>query len=323
MLIGVYGDVHLTKNMRTLQSEWDVTATKSIYHMYDKFDELSVESVVCLGDFFDAPRIEAKHMQLVMPILRHMNERTYPTYLLLGNHEIDSDESNILDFLNMYDNIIPVTNLQGVEHMLFIPYNVNPEEASEYMRGNIVFTHHDIYGSELAGGKTKAFFGIDPDIFSEARLVLNGHVHLKSVVRSNVINAGSLLVSQQGELKLGEYPTYYTVDTRTGHLTTHKNEHSLIYLTTHINDVGKIVQAGYDQMHVVLKAEYDGELPDIMINTLHTSYRKLVKDIGHASEQVVKSSNFDLKNYLAEYIKNDDEVSDKEGYISTGMRLLG
>ena len=323
MLIGCYGDVHLTKNMRSLQYLWETTATKSIVSMYDKFDELDVEAVVCLGDFFDTPRLEAKHMNLVMPILRHINERTYPTYLLLGNHEIDSDESNILDFLSTYDNIIPVTRLTEIESFLFIPYNVDPTEV-EYKPNHIVFTHHDIYGSELAGGKTKAFFGIDPDIFSKAKLVMNGHVHLKSDVRNNVVNAGSILVSQQGELKLGEYPEYYLIDTLTGNLTSYENKHSMIYLTIDENEAGEIVK-NYDQMHCVLKVEYDGELPDIFINTAHTSWRKKVTSIEDKSDiSLNNSSNFDLANYLTKYIQEDPSVSleDKETYINTGLELL-
>ena len=321
MLIGVYGDVHLTKNMRTLQSEWDVTATKSIYHMYDRFDELNVESVICLGDFFDAPRIEAKHMQLVMPILRHMNERTYPTYLLLGNHEIDSEESNILDFLHMYDNIIPVTTPTDIEGMLFLPYGTDPSEFN--MRDKIVFTHHDIYGSQLAGGKTTAFFGIDPSVFFGAKLVMNGHVHLRSNVAGNILNAGSILVSQQGELVPGQYPLYYTVDTMTGHLSRYENKHTLIYLTIDESDIERISVSEYDKSHLVLKVEYAGDIPSVGFDTLHTSYRKLVTDIKDNHEDIVRDSNFDLKNYLTQYIKDDASVSDKEGYIAVGMRLLG
>lgn len=323
MLIGCYGDVHLTKNMRSLQYLWDTTATKSIISMYDTFDELEVESVVCLGDFFDTPRLEAKHMNLVLPILRHMNERTYPTYILLGNHEIDSDESNILDFLSTYDNIIPVTKLTEIERFLFIPYNVNPTEV-EYKSNHIVFTHHDIYGSELAGGKTKAFFGIDPDIFSEAKLVMNGHVHLKSEVRSNVVNAGSILVSQQGELKLGEYPEYYTIDTLTGSLVRYENKNSMIYLTIDESETGKVVEK-YDQMHCVLRVEYNDEIPDNYINTAHTSWRKKISSIEGKVESVVSTSSFDMKNYLTEYIKKDPEVSDdkKDDYIATALEVIG
>jgi len=321
MLLGVYADPHLTKNMRALQSEWDITATKSMYYMYDKFDELNVEAVVCLGDFFDKPVIAAKHMQLVMPILKHMNERTYPTYLLLGNHEIDSDESNILDFLSMYDNIIPITTPTEIEDMLFLPYGIDPTEYS--MKDKIVFTHHDIYGSQLAGGKTKAFFGIDPSIFSEAKLVMNGHVHLKSVITNDIVNAGSLLVSQQGELKPGEYPFYYTLDTHTCHIAPYENTYSLIYLTISENDISTLSNSEYDKNHLVLKVEYAGDLPEVDFNTLHTSYRKLILNIKDGKDEIIRENNFDLKNYLTQYIKDDISVSDKEEYISVGMRLLG
>ena len=323
MFIGIFGDVHLTKNMRNLQTEWDVTATKSIYYMYDKFDELNVESAVCLGDFFDTPRIEAKHMQLVLPILKHINERTYPTYLLLGNHEIDSDQSNILDFLTSYENIIPVTSLTRVENMILVPYNVDPTEL-EYPPECVVFTHHDIYGSELAGGKTKAFFGIDPDIFSSAKLVMNGHVHLKSKVRNNVINAGSLLVSSQGELRLGEYPEYYLLNTSDGELLSFPNKHSLIYVTSDEINIDKIESSGYDKSHLVLRLEYTGDVPDISLGNLHTNYRKLVENIESSGEGSFNSSNFDLKNYLSNYIKSDSEVPEglKDDYIITGLRFL-
>jgi len=323
MLVGVYADPHLTKNMRSMQSQWEVTASKSIYYMYDKFDEMNVESAVCLGDFFDKPVIEAKHMQLVLPILKYINERTYPTYLLLGNHEIDSDDSNILDFLSMYENIIPVTSLTGVEHMLFIPYNEDPEGASDYMRGHIVFTHHDIYGSELAGGKTKAFFGLNPEIFIGAKLVMNGHVHLKSKPAPNIINAGSLLTSQQGELKLGDFPSYYILDTNTAEYQVYNNEHSLIYLTIDESEGGKIVHT-YDQMNCVLRVEYAGEIPDAWINTAHTSWKKKLGSIESTGETVVHDRNFDMKNYLVEYIKKDPTINidSIEKYISTGLELL-
>lgn len=324
MFIGVYGDCHLNKNMRSFQDVWNVTASKSIYHMYDKFDELGVELAVCLGDFLDTPRLEAKDLSLVLPILSNINERSYPTYILLGNHESygESGDCNILEYLRVYENIHPVTASYIMEDMCFIPYYEDPVNIN--MDDRIVFTHHDIYGSALASGKTSAFFGIDPKVFSRAKLVLNGHVHLKSKVCNNVVNAGSLLISQQGELKVGEYPSYYTVDTRTGKYETYDNEHSMIYLTLPIEEVGEVVQSGYDQMHTVLKVEYSGELPDSMINTLHTSYKKILSSIEDTKSEVVRASSFDMKNYLVEYIKKDKELSDdlKEDYIKTGVELL-
>ena len=323
MKLGIYGDAHLTKNMRTLQSLWNTTATKSLHYMYNKFDEESVEMVVCLGDFFDSPRLEAKHLSLVLPILQDINSRSYPTYVLLGNHEAESEDSNILEVLSIYENIHPVTIPVDLENMLFLPYYTDPTQFD--MKDKIVFTHHDIYGSELAGGKTKAFFGLDSSIFKDAKLVMNGHVHLRSKVSNNILNSGSILVSQQGELKLGDYPHYYVLDTISSMTTEYPNTHSMIYLTIDESDAGKVVQSGYNQMNCVLKVEYEDEIPETFIDAAHTTWRKKISSIESKEDKNVHLSSFDMKNYLADYIRNDPEVSDdkKDDYITTGLEVLG
>lgn len=321
MKIGCYGDVHLTKNMRSLQDIWSISATQSIYHMYNEFDNQDVEMVVCLGDFFDTPRIEAKYINLVMPLLDSINSRTYPTYILLGNHEADSSESNILEFLSTYENIHPVTSTMMRENMLFIPYYDDPQLYDMYT-DTIVFTHHDIYGSDLASGKTKAFFGLDPSIFKNAKLVMNGHVHLKSKVSSNILNAGSLLVSSQGELRVGDLPSYYILDTRTGEYQTFNNEYSMIYQTIDVQDVDKV--SDYDPSKLVLRIEYEGEIPATTIESLHTSWKKKLSSIEGIVESIERDSNFDMKNYLVEYLSKDQDISDadRQDYINTGLRLL-
>lgn len=324
MLIGVYGDTHLTKNMRTMQDIWEVSATKSIHYMYNKFDEENVEMAVCLGDFFDAPKLEAKYLNFVLPILEEINNKTYPTYILLGNHEADSEDSNILEYLKVYDNIHPVTSAMMLEDMYFLPYHEDLSSI-EIPNDKIIFTHHDIYGSSLASGKTKAFFGINPDIFKETRLVLNGHVHLKSKVMKNVVNAGSLLISQQGELRLGDYPSYYIVDTRSGDYQVLDNKYSMIYLTIDQAELPQITDIGYNQACTVLKVEYDGEIPDISFNeSIHINWRKKISSIESEKSDIVKTSNFDMKNYLTNYIMKDTTISDihRDDYITTGLELL-
>lgn len=324
-IVGIFGDAHITKNMRSLQNEWDKSVVSSFTHMYKKFDEERVDFVVGLGDLLDAPEIKAKHLNLLRPIFQLMNLRDYSTYLLLGNHEIDSDTSNILEYLSEYKNIIPVTDADIIRNEFsFIPYNVDPAELdSDYIEGKYVFTHHDIYGSELAGGRTKAFFGIDPGVFSEALLVMNGHVHLRSRVRSNIVNAGSLLVSSQGELRLGDYPKYYILDSSTGLMQEYDNEYSMIYLTTDPSKLSEISR--YNESNLVLRVEYSGALPDVVLpEAAHISYRKLIDDIS-SSDVVSKSNrNFDMKSYLSEYIKKDSSVAeeDKGDYIKKGVELL-
>lgn len=321
MKLGVYGDCHLTKNMRTLQELWNSTAKKSIYHMYNKFDEEDVEMVVCLGDFFDSPRLEAKHLDLVLPILHDINERSYPTYILLGNHEAESEDSNILEMLRIYENIHPITSPTLLEDKLFLPYYVDPRDYD--MKDKIVFTHHDIYGAKLAGGKTKAFFGIDPSVFDGARKVFNGHVHLKSIIDDTVLNSGSLLISQQGELTLKDYPDYYIVDSKLGTYKRVPNEYSMIYLTIDEDQISDVLD--YDPTKLILKVEYEGDPPEICIDTPRISFRKKISSIESKDSRGIHLNSFDMRNYLVDYIKKDPEVSDsqKEDYITTGLEVLG
>lgn len=324
MNVGIFGDVHLTKNMRGMQNLWEESATSSIINMYNKFDEEKVSFVVCLGDFFDKPVIEAKSLHLVLPILNHMNTRKYPTYLLLGNHEIDDHEHNILEYLSEYENIKPVTNWDILGNdFLFIPYNIDPTGLAEgIFTDRYVFTHHDIYGSELASGKTKAFFGLDISIFKEAKRVFNGHVHLKTRIHRNIINAGSLLVSQQGELRVGEYPSYYILDSESDDVVEYDNKESMIYLAVDESQL-QLISKQYDQKKVVLRIDYEGEIPEYDLITAHTSWRKKITSIQSDASEVIRTANFDLKNYLIDYIKKDPTVTDKETYAKIGLEVLG
>lgn len=324
MKVGVYGDVHLTKNMRSMQSLWEESATSSIINMYKKFDEEKVEFAVCLGDFFDKPVIEAKSLHLVLPILNYMNTREYPTYLLLGNHEIDDHEHNILEYLSEYENIRPVTNWDIIrKDFLFIPYSVDPTELDEdAFKDRYVFTHHDIYGSELASGKTRAFFGLDTSIFRGAKRVFNGHVHLKTRVYHNIVNAGSLLVSQQGELRVGEYPSYYILDSESDDVVEYDNKESMIYLAVDESQL-QLISKQYDPKKVVLRIDYEGEIPEYDLITAHTSWRKKITSIQSDTSDVIRTANFDLKNYLIDYIKKDPTVTDKETYVKIGLEVLG
>lgn len=318
MRVGVYGDVHLTKNMRTLQDLWDFAATESIKSMYDHFSAANIFAAISLGDFFDAPRLEAKHIRLVIPILDYINSMKFPTYVLLGNHEADSDNSNILEFLRPYENIIPVTETLELENMLFLPYYETVDDKE--MKDKVVFTHHDIYGSKLAAGKTEAFFGINPEKFSEAALVMNGHIHTKSTL-GNIVNVGSLLTSCHGELRVGDYPSYYILDDLD--YETYYNYNSMVYLTVKSLDELDRCDHKYNRKNLVLRVEYDGELPNVPDEFAHVSYRKLVTSIE--TEIVTNSTeHFDIKNYLTDHINADESLSSKEklAYISTGLELL-
>lgn len=336
-MIAIYGDVHLTKKMGALQSVWDENAIQVFKYMYGAFNDKHIlgdtadtyiDCAVCLGDFFDAPRLEARSVKLVTEILSIMNNSSIKTYILLGNHEIFDEESNILEILSEYENIIPVVDSMTVGNLTFIPYNVDPETVE--FSGNYVFTHHDIYGSELAGGKVKSSFGISPDVFQSAKRVFNGHVHLRSQF-GNILNVGSLLKSQQGELHYLEAPAYYLLDTREDAIYERLLPgHYLAYQTVNIHQIPELLSSYPENVSLVLRLDYDEseEIADLSVyesnpRILRMSIRKTIKGSLH-SDEFVKKSALDLKEIITNYIRKDSSLTEdvRARLIPLSMSLL-
>ena len=330
MRIGVYADPHITRNMRNQQDLWETSLIDSFSNMYNCFREEKVDRIICLGDFFDRAVLQAKDYHLVnriLEIIQGSESDSIETYFLLGNHEIDDNNQNILLFLEQLRNIHPVVNLFEDNNLLFIPYNVDPLNLDcKLFKDKVIFTHCDIYGSALAGGITKAFFGINPRLFSESIVVFNGHVHLHSV-NDKVINVGSLLVSRFGELRLGEYPKYYIYDTDTNEIRTFENEYSLIYVTVNQDNIEEI-KTYKNLKRVNISYEYaEDEPPKIDTEFNSIRYIKLVSNKGESLEKGThknEKSIIDIPQIISEHIKNDLNVSEdnKSKYIKTSLEVL-
>lgn len=330
--VAIYGDVHLTKKMNRLQEIWEESAIEVFSSMYDSFSKDRVDIAICLGDFFDAPRLEAKSVKLVTKVLSIIDKSPFPTYFLLGNHEIFDDESNILDYLSEYQNIIPITSLTTFyDELMLIPYNVNIEEIKPLMKDKYVFTHCDIYGSSLSSGKVRANFGVDPSILSDAKYVFNGHVHLNSIF-ANVYNVGSLLKSQQGELLNYEEPTVYYLYTDSSIVESKVISTNLVLpLTCKVHEVSKLL-AHYDSSNkFILRIEYTdesefSEIDKFLGNSrvLKVTKRKLIENSLDNTEYSIVKTTLDIKELLSEYINKDIEVQpeDKERLINLGLELL-
>lgn len=328
MNVAIYGDVHLTKKMSGIQSYWDDSALRVFSSMYNRFSELNIESAICLGDFFDAPRLEAKSVKVVTEILSLINSSTFPTYFLLGNHEIFDEESNILDYLLEYDNIIPVTEVKEYEGKVFVPYNVALEDLpKDLIDGKYLFTHHDIYGSELAGGKVKASFGTNPSILSSARRVFNGHVHLNSEF-GNVVNVGSILKSQQGELRVGEYPVYYVLTGSGSVIKFHLDGNYIAPLTLTSEEYPRVLNMYPPSVKFLLRLSYedDSQIVPIESDSRVLKFR-VHRDVSNSSMESVEVArkSIDIKELITTYIRKDDTVApeDKERMVSLGLSLLG
>lgn len=331
--IAIYGDAHITKKMNTLQDRWNTSVISIFQNLYSEFESANVEYAVCLGDFFDKAVLEAKSVTLVMQVLDIVNKSTFPTFFLLGNHEIDSHQNNILEYLSEYQNIFPVTELKHIESMTFIPYNVDIDEVPEdFLRDSYVFTHHDIYGSELANGKLKASFGIDPNVFSISKFVFNGHIHLASRL-GNIYNVGSILKSQHGELRKYENPQYYILDTVTGSVESFLiKENFIAYQTVRVGEIPGILSKYEDSVYLVLRVEYKSEedltsIEDYRSNPriLRLNLRKLLDTSSGAIATEISRTTLDIKEFITDYIKKDISIEDpdKPKMIELGLSLLG
>lgn len=330
MKFGIFGDPHITKKIQEFQTQWDKLVVEAFVDMYKTFDNNNVDVVVCTGDFFDKAVLEAKHVKLVSEVIDIMASKK--TYLLLGNHEIDSEEHNILSaYDGLIETIIPVTTLSDLSGALFIPYNVDLSSLDSNMfKNRIIFTHHDIYGSVLAGGKVKASFGYDPNMFNDAKIVFNGHIHLRSTL-GKVKNVGSLFSTQFGELSEdgSDTPMYYIYDTETSNLSCFINHKSLFYVTCSINDIDKVVNETYKDLNLILRVSYEeGSVEDFTVpdNVLKVSKRKIISNNTLSSTEIVKNSTaIDIKEMISSYIDKDVSVpgADKSRLKDRCFSILG
>lgn len=330
MRVGIYADPHITKRMGSLQDHWEKSVIHTFEYMYDMFDRLGVDKVICLGDMFDKAVLEARSVNLVNRVTEIMNSRIYTTYLLLGNHEIDSVENNILEYFDGLAGVIPVTRLTTVGPFLFIPYgeSISSDEFNTH-GAKYAVTHHDFYGVELAGGKVRASFGDDPNLMKDFKIVFNGHIHTQSEL-GNILNAGSVLCSQHGVLREGEFPRFYIYDTDRETLESFYNPHSLVYWTVNPRGLDKFIESDESNSgSFILRVEYtEGEdmdtegitLPD---NVLDLQFKKHIQDTS-LEDTKVERSVLDVKDIMKRFIDKDISLieSMKDLIYEEGVKML-
>lgn len=346
MKIGYLTDPHITQEIQIITKDWRDSAIESFNVILDTFSKEQIDCGVVNGDFFDKALLKAKHVRMIMDILKRMDEMGIKWYFNLGNHEIEKlatvdgdDEENILELLGSFNNLIPVTKglVLHNEGWIMIPYSENPEDYSYMMDGYIVFTHHDIYGSSLAAGRSKAKFGLDPAIFSKAARVFNGHIHSKSAF-ANIVNTGAFLCGAQGELSPKEHPSAYIIewDHQTTQLTIKDipNHHAIHYVTCDAKNYRKVMDY-YKGLgcKVVLRYEYtdqaDLDVFDKWIqyfpHIIRHNLRRMM-DVSNvtnnAGPQV--TATIDVPTILHKRVQDDPKVdaNDKTRYVDVGKKLL-
>lgn len=331
MRVGLFTDPHVNKKIQMIQADWKQSVVESFKSMTAQFELAKVDAIICGGDFFDKALIEAWSLRMVMECLTSLDRLNVPVYFLLGNHEIESETENIIEFLDIYPNLKPITHTYDDGTFVLIPYSDDPIQVS--MKDRIVVTHHDIYGSSLAAGRSKAKFGIDPREFKDARIVLNGHIHSRSSF-VNVRNIGSFLCGAQGELRPGEHPNAYILETDDLSLTELPNYQAIHFVTLESKNLKKYLD--YYQSRgckLVVRYEYETEaelqLFDDEVknydNVLRHNLRRLmnIANVGTGVTPQV-TSLIDVPSILQRHVIEDPKVeqSMKQEITDIGKVLL-
>lgn len=310
MKIGVYSDPHLTKKLPGLEDSFYTCIINAYKSMYDTFVNNNVELVVCCGDLFDKPVLEANSVKLFSEVMEISSK--LPTKYLLGNHEILDESSNILQCVNSYHNQEAIVELTYDKDLVFIPYSTDLDAIDKStIHNKIVFTHHDIYGSVLAGGFVKAGFGYDPNLFNDTKITFNGHIHLRSTL-GKLHNIGSIFTTQYAELDNQDYsdvPKYYIYDTDTGILSSFDNYYNIFFITRTVNDYDLFDKSLVHVVRFVYNNEE--EIKDVDITkALRVNYKKNISNKLNDTNITKMDHTLSMKDLVLKYIDNDTSVED-------------
>ena len=321
MLIGLYADPHITKSIRLIEEDYRAAILKAYDTMYKNFEALGVDKVICLGDFFDKSSLAAKDVSLFTEVMKLVSSYRFSTEYLLGNHEIFDSKSHILRLVNLFPNQYCVDSYIAGDELVYIPYSTDiSQEDPEDWRGKIVFTHHDIIGSVLAGGALQANYGISPELLKDAKRVFNGHIHIRSSV-DNIFNLGSLFTMQFGEMLEGDWsdqPRYYVYNTDKDLLTPFVNMHNIDFITLKPEEYEDYMSVrkqerskGFKPVVRFLKTSDNQDIKEGS-DALYVTYKQVYEDARielDESQHLDQQHNVNLKSLITDYINNDSKLN--------------
>lgn len=200
MRIGVYGDVHLCNSSSIIRQMGDKYSKRiencinSINWAEKLFIDNKCDFVVNLGDFFDKNTLSAEELTATNDIV--FND--LPHYILVGNHEIASLNTNIynsVNILNTINNFHVISKSETLKfgniNIGFLPYTQNyawPFEDTV----DIVFSHNDIKGINYGSFVSDIGYNIDDIEKNVNAFFINGHMHNGGLFCNNGLNVGNL-----------------------------------------------------------------------------------------------------------------------------------
>lgn len=192
MKVGIYSDLHLSKNDVKISETHTHNVFDSIKWAKDTFKQEKCELVIDCGDMLDSDVIESEANRMISQIYAN-NAKDIKEIILCGNHEMKDalGHYNSLCMLNNYPNVEVIDNLKVMEitkdlTFVFQPYT-NKEESIDKLvdtldkiKGKKVLFSHLTYTNVpnvKLNDKIKGEITY-PVVRDKVDLIFNGHIHI-------------------------------------------------------------------------------------------------------------------------------------------------
>lgn len=332
--IGIFTDLHLGVQKDSLNRLEETN--KCIDWIVSQFKKQNVDWIIFGGDFFDSRfSINVQTLNYAIQIFDKLHDNFEKLFFIVGNHDTyykNTNETNSIKFFKELTNVEDIYVIDNQSQFIQIqdkviglfPWGIDInnflEENKDYIPVDYGFGHFEINGIEQAGSVSSGCKYHYNDLGKLANIIYSGHYHNCANYRNDtVIMLGSPLQLNWGEYNREKY--IYTLDVVNDEFNKFENtvnnrfekvfyslienkkytEKKLKKLINH-NFIKFVIDTKY-QFENVLK--YTDMIKNLKPVSLEIQYLiSLTSDIIlESTEQIVKSSSKDNKEYLHQYIQ--------------------
>ena len=154
------------------------------------------ETCIFLGDWHhNRATTDVSTMNYTVSNLERLNDTFEKTYFMVGNHDLfykDKREINSIEFMRLFPNIVPITELFTEDDVTLLPWLVGEEwKTVKNIKSRYVFGHFELpYFKMNAMVEMPDHGELQPDHFVNQEYVFSGHFH-KRQTKGNVTYMGN------------------------------------------------------------------------------------------------------------------------------------
>lgn len=328
MRLFIYSDVHISRTSSILpliSERQDYTYRQNMIiqtarWMSDLISQNNIDLIVNLGDTFDQNTLTSYDIDTASEFFK-MFPKNKVHLVLCGNHEMLNERYNVLKLIDNIEEVGVVDTPTVVENLLFLPYcDYKDLDLSKFNGSKYAFMHHDIYGSQIAPGRTLDF-GIEQNSLSKFEKVFNGHVHASSKF-GNIINVGSITTHSFADSS-ESLPKCYIFDTVTQELKEFENINCPLFRKIKVDSIQELDyyidrNITNSKWNYILHVECDFEIKEDITNILKETpkllnYKVTTKSIKQEEQQVSTKeitfeTNLDIKQSFKDFLNTGVEL---------------